>query len=277
MLRSAFLIRISVSILLTVALLAFSGCGGVSKTMANGPTPTPTPTATPPPGPTPSPTPTPTPVASDTYLASMMGIGKNVASIGQVMVDTGANNGAGNIRLNGTGLTATEVLQFCPAGGAFDNCFNIPTTAGTGITNFQFPNKGAFAGAFAVVDMSGQIAVGGTGNIPGVNFQSALLQAASITVGINQSVGNAPLASGSAVVNGSTLHLVLNGTTPAHSFTVSSCGVFGPSSCTVVGTVTTDASGNLTADVPGASAAVGVVFELSDAAGAEFITGFRVL
>jgi hypothetical protein len=102
------------------------------------------------------------------------------------------------------------------------------------------------------------------------------LQAASITGGIGQAVGNAPLASGSAVVNGSTLHVMLNGTTPSHSFTVSSCGVFGASSCTVVGSVTTDSSGNLSADVPGAGAGVGSVFVLSDNAGAEFITGFRV-
>jgi len=225
-----------------------------------------------------TPSPTPTPVATvDTYLASMIGIGKTVASIGQVTLDTAADNGAGSIRLSGAALTASQALQFCPAGGSFNNCFNVPTTAGSGATNFQFPNKGAFAGVFAVLDMGQQIAVGGSGDIAGVNFQSALLQAASISGGIGQAAGNAPLASGSAVVNGSTLHVMLNGTTPGHSFTVSSCGVFGASSCTGVGTVTTDASGNLSADVPGATAGIGAVFVLSDSAGAEFITGFRVL
>ena len=200
-----------------------------------------------------------------------------MASVGQVMVDTAANNGAGNIRVNGAGLSATQVLQFCPAGGSFNNCFGVPTTAATGVTNFQFANKGAFAGVFAVLDMGQQVDVGGSGNIAGVNFQSALLPAGSITGGIGQPAGNAPLASGSAVVTGSTLHLVLKGTTPGHGFTVSSCGVFGASSCTVVGNVTSDASGNLSADVPGATAGVGAVFVLSDSAGAEFITGFRVM
>jgi hypothetical protein len=267
---SALLIHTSAFTLLTFALLAFSGCGGVSNNMAKGPTPTPTPM--------PGATPTPTPAApADTYVATMFGIGKTVASVGQVMVDTAADNGSGNIRLNGAGLTATETLQFCPAGGSFNNCFGIATTAGTGVTNFQFPNKGAFAGVFAVLDMGQQVAVGGFGNIAGVNFQSALLQAASITGGIGQAAGNAPLTSGSAVATGPALHLILNGTTPSHSFTVLSCGVFGGSSCTGVGTVTTDASGNLSADVPGASAAVGAVFVLSDSAGAEFITGFRVM
>jgi hypothetical protein len=260
---SALLIRSSVFTLLTFALLAFSGCGGVSNNMAKNPSPTPTPA--------------PTPAATvDTYVATMFGIGKTVASIGQVTLDMAANNGAGNIRLNGAGLTATQVLQFCPAGGSFNNCSNISTTAGTGVTNFQFPSKGAFAGVFSVLDMGQQITVGGFGNIAGMNFQSALLQVASITGGIGQAAGNAPLASGSAVVNGSTLHVMLNGTTPSHSFTVSSCGVFGASSCTVVGSVTTDSSGNLSADVPGAGAGVGSVFVLSDNAGAEFITGFRV-
>lgn len=267
---SALLIHTSAFTLLTFALLAFSGCGGVSNNMAKGPTPTPTPM--------PGATPTPTPAApADTYVATMFGIGKTVASVGQVMVDTAADNGAGNIRLNGAGLTATQTLQFCPAGGSFNNCFGIPTTAGTGVTNFQFPNHGAFAGVFAVLDMGQQVAVGGFGNIAGVNFQSAVLQAASITGGIGQAAGNAPLASGSAVATGPALHLVLKGTTPNHSFTVFSCGVFGASSCTGVGSVTTDASGNLSADVPGASGAVGAVFMLNDSAGAEFITAFRVM
>jgi hypothetical protein len=49
----------------------------------------------------------------------------------------------------------------------------------------------------------------------GISFKSALLSAATVTGGINQTTGNSP-GIGSAVMNGTTAHITLTGAFPPH-------------------------------------------------------------
>jgi hypothetical protein len=108
----------------------------------------------------------------------------------------------------------------------------------------------------------------------GTNFRSALLPAATITGGINQTTGSAP-GGGSVVVTGTTAHLTLSGTTPNHTFGTAVCNSF-PAPCDALASVTTDAQGNASADVGSVQPAGWSIFRVSDSAGAEFVSGFRV-
>jgi hypothetical protein len=191
-------------------------------------------------------------------------------------VDTVANNGAGKVQIDGAGLRAGATLQFCPIGGNLQNCFNLPITAGSGATNFQIPVNSALAGVFVVHDpVDGQVFQSGFGTTAGESFQSALLPASSIAGGIGETTGNAPLMSGSVTVSGSTLHLVLNGTTPNQSFSVSGC-IPASSLCPPFGNVVSNADGSLTADLPEPLISFGIIV-VRDSAGAEFISGFRLM
>lgn len=105
-------------------------------------------------------TPTPAPSGPDSYLAQIfLTVGKNPVSQGQIMVDTTANNGAGNLQLNNVGAGLNLILQLCPYPQAFTNCINVTSLStdagGNANVNFQFPQKGAFAGEFQLVGMSG--------------------------------------------------------------------------------------------------------------------------
>jgi hypothetical protein len=259
----------STVLLLSFALFALFGCGGVSKIAMTNPSPTPTPM--------PSPTPTPAPVVADAFLATMFPtVGRSSPPRGQITVDTAANTGAGMIEIDGLALTAAGTMQFC-AYAQPNNCFAVPVTAGNGGSNFQFPMKGTFAGVFHASDQA-QEYFSGFGAPASVNFQSTLLPASSITGGVGETPGNAPLASGSVTVTGSIIHVVLNGTTPNHNFSVSFCGVFGPSSCTIIGQFTSGANGNATADASQVSEVTGSFFLVRDNGGAaEFISAFRVM
>src|SRR5579859_3656459 len=180
----------SASFLASFALLALFGCGGVSKTASVNPTPTPMPTASP--TPTGSPTPTPTPVPADAFLATMYPtVGRSFPPRGQITVDTAANTGAGRIEIDGLPLTAAGAIQFCPYAQP-NGCFAIPFTAATGGSSFKFPRPGAFAGTFQVTDQ-GQVYVSGFGTPASVNFHSALLPASTITGGVGETPGTAPL------------------------------------------------------------------------------------
>ncbi|HEX3092691.1 MAG TPA: hypothetical protein VHW72_08730 [Candidatus Angelobacter sp.] len=262
------------SFLLTFALLALFGCGGVSKTASVNPTPTPMPTASP--TPTGSPTPTPTPVPADAFLATMYPtVGRSFPPRGQITVDTAANTGAGRIEIDGLPLTAAGAMQFCPYAQP-NGCFAVPFTAATGGSSFQFPRQGAFAGTFHVSDQ-GQVYVSGFGTPASVNFHSALLPVSTITGGVGETPGTAPLAGGTVTITGSIIHIVLNGTSANDAFSVSFCDAFGPSSCTVIGHFTSGADGNGTTDVSqGAPVTFGFIM-LRDGAGAEFISAFRVM
>lgn len=269
---------------LVIALLAgtlLGGCGSGSHT-SPGMAPTPSPIPSPSPGGTPSPSPTPSPGANapDSYLAQIfVSVGKNPVSQGQITVDSSANNGAGNLQLNNVGANLSLILQLCPYPQAFANCINVtPLTSdtnGNANINFQFPQKGAFAGEFQLVDMTGsQFAGAGTG-FTGVNFRSALLPAGTITGGIAQPTGMAP-GIGAITVTGTTAHVVLAGTTPNATFNVAVCSIFPQTPCAPLANVVTDMNGNASMDVGTVQTAGSSIFRLSDAAGAEFVSGFRV-
>jgi hypothetical protein len=172
-------------------------------------------------------------------------------------------------------------LQFCPS-GVNATCINVAPvntdTNGNPIVNFMFPEKGTFSGDWQIVTSgctSGcQIAASSTGD-SGVNFKSAELPAGSVTGGIGQTTGNGP-GSGTITVTNTTAHLTLSGTTPSHAFNVAVCATPQPSNCTSLSSVTTDANGNASADVGSVQPFGWSVFEVTDSAGVEFISAFRV-
>lgn len=265
----------------TVTLLLFigfftllAGCGSVSNNMQ--PTPTPTPMPSPSPAPSPSPTPA---AASDTFLSTwFFTVGRNPAPVGTITVDSAANNGAGSMQTSAASNNTTFILQFCPYPQGFSNCMNVTSFTSNAQNDanmsFVFPAKGTFSGAFQIVDANGtQSEATGNGSA-GVSFKSALLPAATVTGGINQTIGNSP-GFGSAAVTGTTAHITLNGALPNHTFNTALCSLaVGP--CNTLGNVTTDAQGNANADVGAVPGNSFSVFRLSDASGVEFITAFRV-
>jgi hypothetical protein len=232
------------------------------------------------PSPLPSPNPTPTPAAaSDTFLSTwFFTVGRNPAPQGTITIDTTANNGAGNVQAVVAANNSTFILQFCPYPQGFSNCMNVTSVAsdahGAVNANFTFPAKGTFSGAFQMVDANGtQSEAAGNGST-GVSFKSALLPAASVTGGINQTTGNSP-GFGSAAVTGTTAHVTLTGALPNHTFNTALCSLsLGP--CDTLGNITTNAQGNANADVGTVQVTSLNVFRVSDASGVQFVTAFRV-
>jgi hypothetical protein len=198
-----------------------------------------------------------------------------------VTVDSSANNGMGAVQENQPSQMATDThtLRFCQFGSP--NCFDVVSYTmanGTASADFQFPQKGTFASTFVVRTSSGAaVSVSGP-NISGsgVSYRSALLAANSVSGGLGETTGTVPLNSGLAVVQAQTVHIVLSGTTASHSFDVNYC--LSPTTCTMQGNVTTDAEGNVTADLAaqGMVSNVGGIIVVSDSAGAEFVSAFRV-
>jgi hypothetical protein len=272
------MLRISASFLFLTFLTLSVGCGSVS----NSPSPTPTPIASP------TPTPTPTPSAtSDKFLSTVfLEVGRFPAAVGTVTVDTASNNGAGNVQFKGIGLANTTlILQFCSYAQVdinLTNCTNITSLAvdanGDGSTNFTFPLKGTFSGIFQLLQTNdAQLAVTATDTI-GTSFHSALLPAATVTGGIQQTTGHAP-GSGVIVMNGTDATIALNGTTPNHAFNTAVCNLFltGPTpQCIALANIMTDVNGNATADIGAVQRDGFSIFRVSDADGVEFVTAFRV-
>jgi hypothetical protein len=209
-----------------------------------------------------------------------LGNGRTPSPVGPITIDISANDGSGNLHFTGIGENNTMlVLQFCPYPQAFNGCFNVTslTTDATGgaNVNFMFPQKGAYSGVFQLLQTNGaQLAVTATAS-SGINFRSALLPAATITGGIQQTTGNAP-GSGTAVMNGPTAHITLTGTTPTHTFNTAVCSLILATACAPLASVTTDAQGNASADVGAVQPAGWSVFRVSDSNGVEFVTAFRV-
>jgi len=140
---------------------------------------------------------------------------------------------------------------------------------------FIFPFKGTFSGVFQIDDSSGnQVAATATAST-GVNFKSALLPAATVTGGIQQTTGNSP-GSGTAVVTGTTAHITLTGALPSHTFSTAVCSVFLQTPCAALANITTDPQGNASANVGTIQPAGWSVFRVSDANGVQFVTAFRV-
>jgi len=269
-------------LLVLPAIIALSSCGSSNTSTSVNPAPT-APTSTPPPSnPNPSPTPSPTP-APDSYLATIIccSVGKTQSAEGQITLDTSANNGAGNVQIvnNGGNIPANEsmVLQFCPFPQNFMNCMNVTSLTtdsnGKANVNFTFPQKGTFSGVFQFVSNGNQFLVTASGTSDGVNFKAAELPAGSVSGGIGSTTGNAP-GSGTIAVTGTTPHLVLSGTLANHTFQLAKCAVNG--TCIALGSVMTDAGGNASADVGAVQAFDATLFEVSDSAGVQFISAFRV-
>src|SRR5205807_7756979 len=223
------------ALILTIGIsLALMQCGGSSNTRSTANAPSPNPgsnpgSTTPVPKPTPTPTPIPTPSPStspDSYLATVICcvISRTPAAVGQTTVDASANNGAGVWPSVGTGSGVTMVLKFCPYSQSGNNCLNVATyIVGGSNVNFTFPAKGAFAGhfiAFVNGDNTDPEVYTASGASSGLNFESAMLPAGTITGGIGQATGNAP---GSGVLTATSMmaHLALTGTLANHTFQVS--------------------------------------------------------
>ena len=262
------------SAVLFLGIVVLAGCGGVSVRGGLMPTPTP--------APTPSPMPTPGGSAGpDSFLAQIfVSVGKTPTSQGHITIDTAANSGMGSVQLNAAGANNSLILQFCPFPQSFNNCMNITsfTTDANGNANmsFMFPQKGTFSGLFQLVGMSGvQFAASGSGGT-GMNFQSALLPAATITGGIAQPTGSAP-GSGAAMVTNTMAHITLNGSMPNHTFSTALCGLFPQTPCTPMAGVTTDMNGNASMDVGMLAPGSDGIFVVSDSAGAQYVTAFRVM
>jgi hypothetical protein len=198
---------------------------------------------------------------------------------GTITLDTGANNGSGNSQLTGLPPNSTLFLQFCPYPQSFTGCSTVTsfTSDATGAANFGFifPMKGTFSGVFQITDGSGNQDAATATASSGVNFKSALLPAATITGGIQQTTGNSP-GSGTAVVTGTTAHITLTGAFPNHTFSTAVCSVFLQTPCAALANITTNAQGNASADVGSVQPAGWSVFRVSDASGVQFVTAFRV-
>ncbi len=261
----------------TGLLLFLLGCGSVSNNMQ----PTPTPTPMPSPSPIPSPSPTPSPATpSDSFMSTwFFTVGRNPAPEGTITLDSTANNGAGSMQAVASSSNSSFIVQFCPYPQGFSNCMNVTSVASDAHSavnaNFTFPAKGTFSGAFQMVDANGtQSEATGTGST-GVSFKSALLPAATVTGGINQTTGNSP-GLGSAAVTGTTAHITLTGAFPSHTFNTAACSLFLQTPCATLANITTDAQGNASADVGTVQAAGWSTFRVSDASGVQFVTAFRV-
>ena len=272
-------------ILFTGFLLLLAGCGSVSsKTPGPTPTPTPSPNPTPSPGPSPSPAPSPSPTpaaASDVFLATWFFISpdKNAPPpAGTITLDTSTNNGAGSSQVQHLPANSTLFLQFCPYPQGFAGCSTVTsfTANSSGAANFGFifPFKGTFSGSFQITDASGTPTAVTATSSTGINFKSALLPAATVTGGIQQTTGNSP-GIGTAAVTGTTAHITLTGAFPNHTFNTAVCGLF-PGPCAALANITTDAQGNASANVGTVQPAGWSVFRVSDANGVQFVTAFRV-
>jgi hypothetical protein len=259
--------------------LAFLQCGcGSSNTTPTASAPSPNPGSTTP-APTPSPTPGPS-TSPDSYLATVICcvVSRSPTVVGQTTVDASANNGAGVWPSVGTSNGVTMVLKFCPYNSqSVNNCLNVATyTSGGGNVNFTFPAKGAFAGSFIAFldgDNTDPQVYTASGASSGLNFESAMLPAGTITGGIGQATGNAP-GSGVLTATSTTAHLALTGTLPNHAFQVSVCAL--NASCRFLSNITTDTQGSASADVGTLRNQDDDIFLVGDSSGVEFISAFRV-
>ena len=184
------------------------------------------------------------------------------------------------MHLSNLGITNSNlILQFCPYPQDFAECINITSLAtdaqGKADIAFAFPQKGAYSGIFALMDTNSTLVGATSTGSSGISFQSALLPAATITGGIQQTTGLAP-GSGAIVVNGTTAHITLTGTTANHTFNTAVCSLFHASPCQSLASITTDADGNASADVGDVQAAGWSNFRVSDINGVEFMSAFRV-
>lgn len=271
------MLRPAALILVIGASLLFVQCGGSNNTPATTGTTNPSPT----PGSTPNPSPNPS-ATPDAYLATVICclVSRTPVGVGQVTVDSTANNGAGIWPSAGTGSGVTMLLEFCPYGQSGKNCLKVATYTAGGVgappVNFTFPSKGTFAGefiAYANGDLTDPEVYTTSGASSALNFRSAMLPAGSITGGIGQATGSAS-GSGVLTATGTIAHLVLTGTLPNHGFQVSVCWL-DSAHCRAMSNISTDSQGNANADVGTLQNQDNDMFLVSDSSGVQFISAFR--
>jgi hypothetical protein len=210
-------------------------------------------------------------------------VANSTAPQGQITVDASANDGSGTLALSSSVPNGNLSLAFCPFPGGFQFC--LPVTSFTAApaanqsVNFRMPQKGAFSGAFELLQNGAQIEVAEVNDLSSaVSFKAALLPASSISGGIGAPTGPEK-GSGSVAASNSSTQVVLQGASPSHSFSVASCDMFGLANCLPIGTITTDGSGNGTANMGVAVMPMnqfGNIYLLGDSAGVEYISGFLV-
>ena len=270
MIRSLSVLAI---LFITASLLLAVACGTSSKTTTN-PSPSP--------GPAPSPSPSPAPsTAPDNFYAMMYEvIVRNPIPWKPIVVDTTANNGVGSMEaIYESPQTETYTLQFCPFAKGFQGCMDLATYSGQQdqntppIINFTVP-KGNWAGAFQLVALGTQDDASSIGDVPGTNFRAAMLAAATLTGGTDTAVG-AETGAGTIETTGFTTTIKIRGAKPNNFYKVQFCTLY--NSCNDVGTATSNGSGDISASVD-TRTQPGIVgtFALSDAAGFEYVAGFRV-
>jgi hypothetical protein len=259
--------RLLAALCSVLALTLLLACGSSSSSTSTS-APAPTATSTPPPssgGTAPSPTPSDT--SPDHFYATFFNaIGSDTTTVqGIVQIDINANDGSGIVGYN-TASASTFVMQFCPDGGNYTNCFDVTTfnaRAGTG-TTFTFPRKGTFTGVFVLTQQGTIVNYGGIDNSGGVatGFAAKLLPAGSSS------------GFGTVTVGLQTTHVTLSGAAPSHTYNVALCTI---SNCNeTVGSITTDAQGNGAVDFPLKRFGFAGYIGLTDSSGRAYVSAFRV-
>jgi hypothetical protein len=228
----------------------------------------------------------PTPATPDAFQTDYSIIdhhGLVLGPFGTISIDMSANNGAGSIVGQSPDLGVTQRLQFCPYLGANQNCFDLvsftPDNQGKVNASFTFPRMGTWAGTFLIIDPQGLkrgFSSEGRNSGSGTSFKATLLPASTITGGVGEITGSAPLTQGSAEVDGLTVNVKLTGTTANDKFSAKFCTASGPTDCMQLGSFTSDASGNATAALTMTSADFSGVLLVSDGNGVQFAGAFRV-
>lgn len=215
---------------------------------------------------------------------------------GIITIDASQADGKGTVQVSGGDANFNYQLQFCSF--RTGDCIvmgNVNTDAsGNATTNFQFPQKGIFAGPFSVSAPGDTMSFESTFPAPPQTgqYESPLQRAGSVVDIAKMKLGTPgsdPLQSGQLIVtpnqantpgSQTSLKFTLTGAAPNQSYLAGYCA--GPdSSCyAITGPITTDASGNASATVSFTSYNNPGVFYLSrdgDPTGTlEFIVGFQV-
>ena len=250
-------------------LLLLSGCGAVSSNMRS--TATAESTSSPNRG---------RPQNDGQYLATMFVLpGREPSLFGTISLNMNHDNGSGNLQLSNLGIeNETLLFEFCPYPQEFGDCINITSLTtdanGQANVNFTFSQHGTYAGLFSLWDTNGQLVGAAITGSSGISFQSSLLPAAQITGGIAQTTGKVN-GNGVIVVNGTTAHITLTGTTPNHTFSTTLTNLFVGEGIAMAN-VTTDSHGNASVDIGEVQPAGLGVFLLSDSDGIEFVNAFQV-
>jgi hypothetical protein len=211
--------------------------------------------------------------------------------VGTFTLNAGANNGSGTVQIDPGSAPANSNLAifFIPfSSTSSQNRITVATfmsdaNAGANAT-FQFPLKGSFAGTF-IIDLQGggdYFLVGENGFSSGTSFAAPLVPASTIYAGFGGPTGSGNAGTGKVTVTGgcdfgscASVQVSLNGAISNYIYQVEVCG--NVQHCTPLGALPTDKQGNASASFSLKGTGIGGnSFVLTDAAGAEYISGFHV-